>query len=1348
MKTLKIVGVILMVLFIAGNILADDDPNLSRLQNFQAPTVSTFNTYGAIPVSFYTGTPEISIPLYSIKENGIEIPITLNYNTNNVKPNTHPGTTGLGWNLFAGGCITRIIKGLNDEKTMGYAPHTLLGFLGREDILSDNWWKKYSDNYQNTPWYSKNRLLVDAALDNTMNDILNSHQDISPDKFIFNFLGYSGTFYRNHKGCWIVDSKTKFKIEHKIIKYSEARDQITHTMSSKNFGLLQTDAISNNTIEKFTLIAPDGVIFEFGGKNAIDYSLRLFDRGNVKNLPIATTWHLSKITLPNGKKYTFDYIVPGTIIDGNFDFWIQSNFDAPLTGRGLSFQLIMPVLLNKIISPDSVNLLELNYKNSTELKYDDTYFNEQGNFQAIDIWFSTFMDTTYYTRYKQIKWKQLETVKIADSTQFIFSYTNDTTQRLKLLSLTKSANKKELEKYTFSYYDQKLPKYISGHYDHLGFYNGADFSFTFMPDFYFDKLIIKGATNVSINPNAILEMTNNANLFYEKRKGDPTGVYVTAEMLKTIKYPAGGYTKFEYEPNIIDSMVNLERNKVVYSNLSSPGGLRISRIINYQSDNTFINSKHYYYTRNFKLKNTTGSNISSGILAFTPKYYWDTNLEDNQPTSQAASNYLKILTSGSTNQAFNNLDESSYIGYSEVVESNEDSSGNSKGYTKYKYTNFGTGFFDDPPIVSLQSEKSSSGIFLSPYTPFSSNSKKRGNLLSKQVYDNDDKLLREESYKYVILNRDTIRNIAIFQTLSEHGQRLYNSYGGANCYPLGGSYYTWIYDYLPIEKTEKQVFLQDTVKTVTKYEYNQENQIKSEKIFTDDTNFQEKKTIYSGDIFRLNNDPGSAEMFTKMEIQNIYTLPIEITLSNNKGIIAGTLNKYKYKTYNNTNVFYNSQIYKLKANQPLSDFKPVSMKNDSLILDSRYKTQTVFNVFNEYGYPEYVETNAMKTVYLWGYNYRYPIAQIKNSTYNEVKSALGVDPCTIAKSNDPDISKIEALKKKLPKSQISIFSYKPFVGVVYSSNTRSSKNFYNYDFANRLAVVRDRIGNITSEYKYLYAGGVETPITESSTFTSSLTGNSNILVGRTDSLFVSTTGGSGAFLYNWSLSDSNGAILVTLTNSSKSQFKYTYSTKDIYTLTCLVKDISSGKTQKLTKVIDVDYIQGGISLYTSNLVSQTNALIVSVTSLSNSFTYDYSCKNSAGTIVLSSVNSTSSAYSFSLSSAGTYTVYCTINDKGTGKTRTYSKTLNVFNKLASLSVSGTTTYSKGATGGLSATVSGGSGSYSYSWSASNSNISLNISSIPYVSFLCKSTGTTDLTIKVQDNITGSTLSLTKTITIQ
>lgn len=87
---------------------------------FSSPNVATFNKFGSIPVSYYTGTPNISIPLYTINEGDINLPISLNYNASGIKVNEPAPWCGLGWNLDYGGMISREVRDMPDDGPNGY----------------------------------------------------------------------------------------------------------------------------------------------------------------------------------------------------------------------------------------------------------------------------------------------------------------------------------------------------------------------------------------------------------------------------------------------------------------------------------------------------------------------------------------------------------------------------------------------------------------------------------------------------------------------------------------------------------------------------------------------------------------------------------------------------------------------------------------------------------------------------------------------------------------------------------------------------------------------------------------------------------------------------------------------------------------------------------------------------------------------------------------------------------------------------------------------------------------------------------------------------------------------------
>lgn len=80
----------------------------------KAPNVSGLLQYVDCPVSYYTGTPEISIPLYEIDMQDVKIPITLNYHASGIRVSQEATWVGLGWSLECGGVVSRTVRCSDD----------------------------------------------------------------------------------------------------------------------------------------------------------------------------------------------------------------------------------------------------------------------------------------------------------------------------------------------------------------------------------------------------------------------------------------------------------------------------------------------------------------------------------------------------------------------------------------------------------------------------------------------------------------------------------------------------------------------------------------------------------------------------------------------------------------------------------------------------------------------------------------------------------------------------------------------------------------------------------------------------------------------------------------------------------------------------------------------------------------------------------------------------------------------------------------------------------------------------------------------------------------------------------
>ena len=79
------------------------------------PNAKSFQRYGDIPVTLYTGTPNITIPLGNFTDGHLTLPFSLSYHSSGIRVEDHPGWTGLGWNLSVGGAITREVRDIPDE---------------------------------------------------------------------------------------------------------------------------------------------------------------------------------------------------------------------------------------------------------------------------------------------------------------------------------------------------------------------------------------------------------------------------------------------------------------------------------------------------------------------------------------------------------------------------------------------------------------------------------------------------------------------------------------------------------------------------------------------------------------------------------------------------------------------------------------------------------------------------------------------------------------------------------------------------------------------------------------------------------------------------------------------------------------------------------------------------------------------------------------------------------------------------------------------------------------------------------------------------------------------------------
>jgi hypothetical protein len=147
----------------------------------QSPRAAEFNKYGEIPVGHTTGIPDISIPLYTLTQGDIQVPIVLRYHYNGFKPEDgNLSNVALGWTLQAGGNVNRSVKGKADDFTKK-APGTAVAHTAKnEDILThfrylDSIGKGYYDSKYDAFTYNINGRSGNFVLEDQGNASYQAH---------------------------------------------------------------------------------------------------------------------------------------------------------------------------------------------------------------------------------------------------------------------------------------------------------------------------------------------------------------------------------------------------------------------------------------------------------------------------------------------------------------------------------------------------------------------------------------------------------------------------------------------------------------------------------------------------------------------------------------------------------------------------------------------------------------------------------------------------------------------------------------------------------------------------------------------------------------------------------------------------------------------------------------------------------------------------------------------------------------------------------------------------------------------------------------------------------------------
>ncbi|MBB6612559.1 RHS repeat protein [Pontibacter sp. Tf4] len=971
------------------------------LNNLQSPNATSLEMFGEIPVSFFTGLPSIDIPLYTIQDAGITLPISLSYHASGVSPDQHPGWVGMGWNLNAGGAISRQVNDLPDEYNNTdpqYSLGSYAGFYFQNEILDGEYWD-----------YKGNVEFVARSL---------FYKDTEPDAFSFNFLGYSGKFYWGADGTWKVKCNKPVKVD--IIASSAFLDVPFEHLSRPTASGEQV-LFYPKTFSGFTLTTEDGTIFVFGGNtDAIEYSMDFFNQNN--DLWTADTWYLTKI-IKNGHEISLDYD-RGSFIAQMYTSLYQlvsvgNGTCPPVTNLNLNEayqgKLITPVYLASIVTPNSTVYFELD--NTNELRYGE----DISDFTIPNPYFQKWNKNKYpyggnhfpylqrqyphnsapYTFpecLQNLQWKQLQAIRIENKERLIksleFTYSNSNQQRLTLLEVQeRDAAGNSKPPYKFNYRDiNLLPPYLAHKTDHWGFFNGRQ-----LPP------------EDNVNPVT----------YFGYREPTSDKVTALAGMLKQITYPTGGTSVFEFEQHDYSKHLKEDRTDVDSPGFNKDaGGVRIWKISSYSTDDPTLKlEKEYFYVSGY---NSTISDVaalpSSGVLGGQSRYLYD-DYEAKAFNSPAT--YKESVFSSQSILPASSNSQGSHIGYSEVVEKRSDGS-----YTIYYYSNFDNGRLDEvTPVTSiLQPTKTL-------YDPYSSNEEQRGKLVKEEQFNFKGDPVKLKEIEYIAFNK--LNEYA--RSLKARNFIICNEYLSA--VEEGTPYKFYTYSYLPIKETETiyDVNGLNPIVTTKKFTYNNQKLLAEQSVIDskgqthiaqfkypfDYNNSSILKTLYKSSYDKCmlfttpDGDTENKSHTCELEASNVINQavannPIPLLIKKmqdafmpasvieelswiEKGSIkrltGATFNQYKDYGATAGGIQLQSVLRApLEAPLPSTDFTVSHINSDyQFMQDARYEVELNLGPYDDKGNLLHaVKQSDLTDSFLWGYNKTLPIARVQNALPSQV----------------------------------------------------------------------------------------------------------------------------------------------------------------------------------------------------------------------------------------------------------------------------------------------------------------------------------------------------------------------------
>ncbi|GEM_PF-4252021 len=524
---------------------------------------------------------------------------------------------------------------------------------------------------------------------------------------------------------------------------------------------------------------------------------------------------------------------------------------------------------------------------------------------------------------------------------------------------------------------------------------------------------------------------------YADKQPSSYDVYAKRGLLKAMNLGTGGRVEYEYERNKGEPISgNSSQFQSWFGYFDSPygPGFRIKEVRAYAGDQYSNDQvvKFEYFGGRFKQPYLVWR-IDNGPV----------QVEDEQILA-CDEEYLVI--SSSSQNALYDLDGND-IGYEKVREVRADGS-----WTEYSFTN--RDYEDLPPNTYLNSHLNVLAPEGPPFSPYTSQSWKRGLVWKVDQYDVQGDLVKRTENEYQ-LNTDAKHQL----TAKFVDQQVVGKYTVGE-YTVRSS---------PVSLTTSRTLLIDQgasgnyAGTVTYNEFeNAYNYLRSSSIIDSNGDTLKREYVYP---FDLVTSQGEGDLESQgvyhMKSRHLHGVPIEIIDYRNGFTTNGVLTTYRL--FSNSDLHpYRSYVLENKA--PLTNglfgdgfFRTHNLLfSQQIFYDDRYELLTEFLDYNDEGQlrlslsrGDIIQENSYDTGH-----------------HLDSKSIYSLEAITNCILPDESIDATCVLSTPKPWARTQSFSYRRMIGLSSKTDINGRRTIYEYDNFGRLKLVQDHEGNIVQKYEY------------------------------------------------------------------------------------------------------------------------------------------------------------------------------------------------------------------------------------------------------------------------------------------